>query len=179
MNQFNLQRIKKLAYESRASQEDWEMYQLLRYVSEINPKTIVEIGCDGGGSLETWQKAFPKANVIGIEINERDELKEFNVIYADSQSDVTVAKLKDMLDVPIDFLFLDGDHHYNFVKKEYQLYAPLVREGGIIGFHDTNNRGLDGVEVDQFMAELDQTQSHKTIDFRKDNKAPGTRIIWK
>jgi predicted O-methyltransferase YrrM len=78
----------------------------------------------------------------------------------------------------IDFLFIDGDHHYEAVRREYQLYAPLVREGGIIGFHDTNNRGIDGVEVDHFMRELDERISAKTADFRTDRKSPGTRLIW-
>lgn len=171
--------LKALAYQSPASQDGWEMWQMLKEVAAIKPKVIVEIGCDGGGFLYTLTKLFPDADIVGIEINQRAELHEFRMIYGDSQDPTTVSRLiSHIRPAKIDFLFIDGDHHYDAVRTEYQLYAPLVRDGGIIGFHDTNNRGIDGVEVDRFMAELDERISVKTADFRADRKSPGTRIIW-
>lgn len=171
--------LKKLAYESPASQDGWEMWQMLRHVQLLEPKCIVEIGCDGGGFLETLTELFPDADILGVEINEREELHRFRMIYGDSQDPATVHGVEaHFRPRKIDFLFIDGDHHYEAVSKEYALYAPLVRKGGIIGFHDTNNRGIDGVEVDRFMRELDATQSHATMDFRTDRFSPGTRIVW-
>lgn len=171
--------LKALAYQSPASQDSWEVWQMLKEVAVIKPKVIVEIGCDCGGFLYTLTKAFPEADIVGIEIKQRAELHEFRMIYGDSQDPATVSRLVSHLRPrKIDFLFIDGDHHYNAVRTEYQLYAPLVRPGGIIGFHDTNNRGIDGVEVDRFMAELDDLISVKTADFRTDRFSPGTRIIW-
>ncbi len=38
---------------------------------------------------------------------------------------------------PFDLLFIDTDHAYHNVRDEYVKYAPLVRSGGIIAFHDT------------------------------------------
>jgi len=37
---------------------------------------------------------------------------------------------------PLDFLFIDGDHTYEGVKRDFEMYSPLVRNGGIIAFHD-------------------------------------------
>ncbi len=37
---------------------------------------------------------------------------------------------------PLDFLFIDGDHHYEGVAADFASYAPLVRPGGLIAFHD-------------------------------------------
>jgi predicted O-methyltransferase YrrM len=37
----------------------------------------------------------------------------------------------------LDILFIDGDHSYDQCKLDYKLYAPLVREGGYIIFHDS------------------------------------------
>lgn len=37
----------------------------------------------------------------------------------------------------IDFLFIDGDHNYESVKKEWDLYSPLLSFGSIVAFHDT------------------------------------------
>jgi predicted O-methyltransferase YrrM len=48
-----------------------------------------------------------------------------------------VEKVKDVLGgSPIDFLFIDGDHTYEGVKRDFELYSPLVKKGGIIAFHD-------------------------------------------
>lgn len=172
--------IKELSYASKASQEGWEMWQMLKSVQEIKPKVIVEIGCDGGGFLETLTKAFPKAEIVGIDISKRDELSGYSMIYADSNNPRTAEQLHQLLNgKQIDFLFIDGDHAYEPCKQDYMLYAPMVRLGGIIGFHDTNNRGIPGVEVDQFLKEMDTNYSFRTADFRLHAKSPGTRIIWK
>jgi len=39
-------------------------------------------------------------------------------------------------DESIDFLFLDGDHSYEGVKNELELWFPKVKLGGIISGHD-------------------------------------------
>lgn len=36
----------------------------------------------------------------------------------------------------LDFLFIDGDHSYEGVKKDFDMYSPFVKKGGIIAFHD-------------------------------------------
>lgn len=36
-----------------------------------------------------------------------------------------------------DFLFIDGDHSYEGVRKDWEMYSPLVKKGGLICFHDT------------------------------------------
>ena len=41
-----------------------------------------------------------------------------------------------MGDRQIDFLFLDGDHTYEGIRQDFEMYSPLVKKGGIIGFHD-------------------------------------------
>jgi predicted O-methyltransferase YrrM len=37
----------------------------------------------------------------------------------------------------IDILFIDGDHSYEGVKKDWELFSPHVSEFGIVVFHDT------------------------------------------
>jgi predicted O-methyltransferase YrrM len=37
----------------------------------------------------------------------------------------------------IDFLFIDGDHAYEGVRKDWELYSPLLAEGALVAFHDT------------------------------------------
>lgn len=39
-----------------------------------------------------------------------------------------------------DFLFIDAGHRYDDVAKDHALYAPMVRPGGIVAFHDAAKR---------------------------------------
>jgi hypothetical protein len=40
---------------------------------------------------------------------------------------------------PIGLLFIDGEHTYEAVKQDYELYEPRVVSGGVIIFHDAVN----------------------------------------
>lgn len=53
---------------------------------------------------------------------------------------------------PIRLLFIDGDHSYEGVKRDFELWSDLLVEGGIIGFHDYMSKGYPGVTL--FVDEL-------------------------
>jgi predicted O-methyltransferase YrrM len=36
----------------------------------------------------------------------------------------------------LDFVYIDGNHNYEFVKKDVELYYPKIKEGGILGGHN-------------------------------------------
>ena len=44
----------------------------------------------------------------------------------------------------VDFIFIDGDHSYEACKSDIAAWAPLVKRGGVIAFHDFGSRA-DGV----------------------------------
>lgn len=150
-----------IAKNSRASQSKVELAWLLKKVDKIEPKIIVEIGIHRGYSLEVWKKAWPDAKVIGIEndLNSIDLEATLNcqIIDANSHETDTQYKLTSLLNGKlIDFLFIDGDHMYEGVKRDYTMYVPLVRPGGIIAFHDTGIKDNPGVEVYKFWDELSE-----------------------
>jgi len=47
--------------------------------------------------------------------------------------------LANMKGVKVSVLFIDGDHTYQGVKSDYELYAPVVEEGGYIIFDNYND----------------------------------------
>ncbi len=40
-------------------------------------------------------------------------------------------------DKPVKLLWIDGDHRYEYVKRDFLLWEPHVIEGGIVAMHDT------------------------------------------
>lgn len=42
-------------------------------------------------------------------------------------------------DIKIDLLFIDGDHSYEGVKTDFELYSNILSENGIIIIHDTDS----------------------------------------
>jgi hypothetical protein len=43
-------------------------------------------------------------------------------------------------DIKIDVLFIDGDHSYEGVKSDFELYSTILSEKGIIMLHDTDEK---------------------------------------
>lgn len=70
-----------------------------------------------------------------------DEFKQ-NIKNANVEDSITpiVKKSADAvndINEPIEFIFIDGAHEYEYVKEDLDLWFPKVVNGGIIAFHDT------------------------------------------
>lgn len=46
-------------------------------------------------------------------------------------------------DIKIDYLHIDGDHSYEGVKKDFELYSTIISENGVITIHDTDQKYYD------------------------------------
>lgn len=152
---------------------------LLPYVDAIAPKIIVEIGTFYGGSARLWQARYKPDVLITIDIKKRaEDLDWCHYLYGrTSQHPETVAAVTNLLDGElIDFLFIDGGHHYLEVKQDFELYSPLVRPGGLIMFHDIYNDSPGMVEVPRFWQEL--TLQYETLAAPNENNTSGTGIVF-
>jgi len=52
-------------------------------------------------------------------------------------------------DIKIDLLFIDGDHSYRGVKKDFDLYSNLLTEKGVILIHDTDKSYSDDLIISE------------------------------
>lgn len=50
-------------------------------------------------------------------------------------------------DIKIDYLHIDGDHSYEGVKTDFELYSTIMNENGIITIHDTDKQYHDTMIV--------------------------------
>lgn len=126
-----------------------EIEALLALVHEHDALRILEIGTANGGTLYllTWASA-PNARVLSLDIRDFDTVhrslfqsfghagKKVVLMQADSHLETTRDAVAHFFGGPIDVLFIDGDHSAESVRRDYELYAPLVRSGGLIAFHD-------------------------------------------
>lgn len=62
----------------------------------------------------------------------------------------------------IDFLFIDGDHTYEGVKQDFEMYGQFVKKGGVIAFHDikdTPRHRERDVYVSKFWNEITENRN--------------------
>ena len=53
--------------------------------------------------------------------------------------------------LPVELIFIDGLHEYEFARQDFELWFPKVIDGGIMAFHDTNGRSGSTRVVDEMV----------------------------
>lgn len=161
-----------------------EFIILMEILQKRKPKYILEIGTAGGGSLFMLSQVIENdGTLISIDLPNgqfgggypKSRITLYNsfaktgqkieLIRQDSHSLESLKRVKMTLkDNELDFLFIDGDHSYEGVKKDYELYAPLVKKSGLIAFHDIvkgSPKNVGGVPV--FWKELKERHKFDEI----------------
>ena len=133
-----------------------EITEFLKLLACIKPRALIEIGTALGGTLFLFSKVSSSdATIISIDLPGGEfgggypdwktslfrsfgwGCQRIHLICGDSHDTSTVFKVKKIRGMrKIDFLFIDGDHSYKGVKRDFEIYSPLVKNGGIVVFHD-------------------------------------------
>ena len=133
-----------------------EVTEFLKIVERMSPRNVLEIGTADGGTLFLLARvASEDALLMSLDLpggpfgggySERVipllesfavKRQRIHLVRADSHSKDTRKMVDQVLgEQKVDLLFIDGDHSYEGVRKDFETYSPLVRKGGIIAFHD-------------------------------------------
>ncbi|HUZ46426.1 MAG TPA: class I SAM-dependent methyltransferase [Terriglobia bacterium] len=167
-----------------AAQVPSELTALGEILAPRRPECALEIGtCNGGTLLFLTRLASPQATIVSVDLpggrfgggygsRRRWFYQRFarhgqrlHLLQGDSHSADMLNRAKAALrGQPLDYLFIDGDHTYEGVKQDFELYAPLVRKGGIIAFHDiAEHSPAIGCEVSQFWNRIKRQYRHTEI----------------
>lgn len=162
------------------------------FTPKSTPYNILEIGTKFGGTFYLWNSINKSGLNLSIDVSDgglhggisdeemdkRDlwfceRFDNCRFIRGNSHDDQTLIDIAQLLlklwkgpdsNVGIDFLFIDGDHTYEGVERDFQMYSPLVNDGGLIVFHDIvdSKRHRDRqVNVAQFWNELKNSGKYK------------------
>jgi predicted O-methyltransferase YrrM len=179
-----------------------EFAPLVGLVGRQRPLRVLEIGTHRGGTFWVWcQVAADDAKVISVDLpagafgdGDYDESlvrsyagdrQQVELIRDDSHNPDTRERVVRALEgEPLDFLFLDGDHTYEGVRADFEMYAPLVRPGGMVAFHDIiEHPEVPECEVERVWNEVKPQYRHVELvdpgDVRGWGPWGGIGIIWR
>jgi cephalosporin hydroxylase len=163
-----------------------EILWLLERIRPVQPKVILEIGTANGGTLLLFARsAHPSATIISIDLPGEPPRQGYaawriplykrfalptqsmHLLRGDSHDPATRERVEALLDGrKIDLLFIDGDHSYEGVRADFELFRGFVRSGGWIALHDISQLNTDSCQVFRFWSELKET--HRCEEFVED-----------
>ena len=189
-----------LTFSIKVAQVKYEITKLLEILRDLKPKIILEIGTAGGGTLYLFTRIIdPEATILSVDLpggffgggyskwktplyqSFAKKGQEIKLLRADSHNPETFKLVKNVLvDKKVDFLFIDGDHTYEGVKRDFNMYSSLVKEGGIIAFHDiAEHDPSSSCKVNKFWNELKDDYEYLEIIENKKQKWAGIGVIYR
>jgi len=181
------------------SQKRLELIEFIKLIAKIRPKIILEIGTSRGGTLFLLSRfsssdaliisidlpggkfgcGYPRSKIPFLKFLASNNQKII-LIRKDSHKISTLQKVKKILKKKkVDLLFIDGDHTYNGVKKDFEMYSSLVKRNGIIAFHDIVDHPSEmNVGVNKFWKEIKENYKYKEFVEDWNQKWAGIGILF-
>lgn len=127
--------------------------EMASFFNELGFKVGAEIGVLGGDYSIELCKAIPDLHFYGIDpwlvfsrnywrtqgemdnwkYKAKEQLKPYNVTFIERWS---MDAVKDFKDESLDFVYIDGNHTFDFVVNDIIEWTKKVRPGGIVSGHD-------------------------------------------
>jgi hypothetical protein len=125
---------------------------LYKVVSQIESPIGIEIGRFYGGSTILLSTAIgPTGKLISIDISPKDndsslkdQLVKTNLA---DRVELIIGDANEIdIDLPIDFVFIDGDHSYEGARRDHNKWGAKIKQGGYIIHHDMGNNRPHSVQ---------------------------------
>jgi len=175
--------IKDIVAQSEASLDKKDLELVLKILQDREINNILEIGTWKGFSTRMWIQAFAPQFLVTIEKDMKlpdaveVEHPDYHYLwYRDSGHGITkeeVQRLKKTRE--FDLLFIDGGHLYQEVRLDWINYSPMVKQGGVILFHD--------IKFDQELCQVSilwerLKEQYHYVEVRAGNGSTGFGILF-
>ena len=108
---------------------------------DLHPTFVVELGSWRGFAAAGFALGHSKARVVTIDIHREDKIAQQrciqiakdipNMTYINAWTWDAVTDVE-AIGYPIDILFIDAWHEYQYAKKEWDLYSPLLADNALV-----------------------------------------------
>lgn len=175
-----------------------EARALLKIAVKANVRSYLEIGCRFGDTYHYIMSALPEGSrgmaldmPGGIFGNQdsgdylmrahediRTQGKSSSVILGSSFDPENIRLIAEH--APFDMVFIDGDHRYDGVKRDWETFGPM---GKIVAFHDIDGdaapprRDKLAVDVPRLWREI-VAAGYKTRNLVSPHRGMGIGVVW-
>lgn len=161
----------------------YDYYDLFyRLAQAFKPGLVVELGAWRGLSAASFAAGHPQGQVVTIDIHKDDKLAQSktieaaghypNLTYLNGWTWNMVETVK-KLGQPIDILFIDSWHEYQYLKRDWDDYSPLLAQPSLVIVDDVYDQG--SIEGQRFWDEL---PGEKYLDKQIHGKVPMGFLIY-
>ena len=158
-------------------QSPWELadfiYALKKHENDTGYKIrrFLEVGFSSGQNNSILNKFFNFDHIVGLDLFNSNingfslqgnmQHKNLVLITGDSTSERVIDLVNKM--GPYNLIFIDANHTYEFVKKDFENFSPYLERGGVIGFHDIDCP--DWMGINKFWKELEASGKYNMQTF--------------
>ena len=120
-----------------------QLMELHRRVCQVEAPVVLECGVDVGWSTGVLAHAVEQkgGRLISLDIRDCSDAIEsdcWTFLQIDDTEQERILREAPILEQGIDFLYIDSLHAAKHVRRQLELWYPLVRQRGWIAFHDVD-----------------------------------------
>jgi predicted O-methyltransferase YrrM len=184
--------------EIRTSQDQFELERFVSFAAASGVERYLEIGARHGGSFDAmvrrlpnggtyiavdlpgglWGKKDSKETLIEVVAGlRRDGYHRAQAVFGHSHGHAVINTVA--VFAPFDLIFIDADHSYGAVRRDWEIYGPM---GRAVAFHDINGDGVHdkhtgaAIGVPVLWRELGNRFQH--VEIRNPGDKFGIGILW-
>ena len=205
---FPASRVVRIAAGFGLGQPQSELRRLFRLVRRRRPRTVLELGRSAGGTFFLWTRAAAaRATLVsagpppwepddpGEEFRRRVMItfgrprQSLHVLRDDPLTASARARVDALLaGRGLDFLFLSGEDDVERIRGALDLYAPLVRSGGLVALDGVRQRIGGNDRLPRFWSEVEdrarrgcwkRTRGGRVRDRRRAHRAKDPAEWWR
>lgn len=144
---------KRYELHSGCNQLPFDRRELIRIFGELGYRVGLEIGVNNGRFAQFMCETIPDLKYYGVDpYNRYDDFQLASTRMMEKSYQKSIAKLipfdativktfsalaySKFEDSYFDFIYVDGNHDFNYVFSDILLWLPKIRKGGVMSGHD-------------------------------------------